>query len=270
MNCSLHVGINYVGTDYELRGCINDARDWQALAGKVGCTRRVSLLEQGATRDSILQGVDAVVHDVKAGETGVITVSAHGTWVPDRDGDEPDKRDEALCPVDMGTDGANLIIDDELHAIFSRINKGATILFVTDTCHSGTVFRFSQFGHQPVRRHRFLPPSHFIRDVSLFARMERAFGVPGGAGKRSAAACPGLIHLSGCRDNEFSGDAEFDGRANGAMSYYALAAFWHAYAASGTYGEAFADIRKALPSWEYAQTPQLNATKADKQRKVFR
>jgi hypothetical protein len=50
----------------------------------------------------------------RSGDTLVITYSGHGTWVPDSSGDEPDGRDEALCPHDIATAGP--LLDDEIRA----------------------------------------------------------------------------------------------------------------------------------------------------------
>jgi hypothetical protein len=78
-----------------------------------------------------------------------------------------------------------------------------------------------------------------------------------------------VIHFSGCRDNEYSIDAEINGVGCGAFTYYAIEAFATTVAAKRTYNDAFAKIRKMLPSSEFPQTPQLNATTSLKRRKIF-
>ena len=261
---ALCIGINYQGTDYELRGCINDADDWAAFLARNQFNPSV-LAEAMAKRQSILYALNSLVKGLKPGDTGVVTFSGHGTWLPDITGDEPDRKDEAIVPYDAGENGSNLILDDELRLIFNRIAPGALLVLLTDCCHSGSVFRF--FGNGVgKRRPRFLPPSHFIKDVGMFAGMSRAFGRPRA---RRNAPLPGLIHYSGCKDNEYSFDAEFDGRANGAFTYYAIRAFTNAVAVSASYNDAFKELRSFLPSWDYQQTPQLNATPVLKKQKLF-
>lgn len=264
---ALCIGINYKGTEYELRGCINDADDWAKLLGSNGFDTAV-LAEQQATKAHILSSAKLLVKQLHPGDVGFITYSGHGTWVPDRDGDEPDRRDEALCPVDMGDDGHNLIIDDELHAIFNGIPPAAHLVFVTDSCHSGTVYRMVTPGEGKTayRRPRFIPPAQFLKTESLLRKLDRAFGQPV---TRSNAPLPGVVHFSGCRDSETSCDAEINGRACGAFSFYATRAFGRAAALGQSYADAHAAIRKNLPSYDFQQTPLLNAEPALKKVKVF-
>ncbi len=265
MNRALTIGINYPGTDCELRGCLSDADDWADFAAHRGFQVE-QLKDAQATRRNILEGVARVVDQTQPAETGLIAYSGHGTWMPDEDGDEPDRRDEALCPVDMGDDGANLIVDDELHLLFNTIRPGARILFLADCCHSGTVFRFNPRPQGGARRVRFLPPSHFLKRPDLVLNMTRAYGRPMTGGN---APLHGLLHMAGCRDNEYSADADFDGRPNGAFTYFALRAFEWATRVGATYRQAFDYLRQYLPSWEYQQTPQFHAPKALQGLRVF-
>lgn len=252
---ALCIGINYPGTDHELRGCVNDANDWgQFLTGQGFHTSY--MLDGQATRAAILAQMHDVISKLLPGDVGFVTYSGHGTWVPDQDGDEPDGRDEAICPIDMGDDGHNLIIDDEFHLLFNGIKDKAKLIFVTDSCHSGTVFRFLDLGGARKSRVRFLPPSHFVKSTPMYHRMERAFGQ--GAGKIQDPL-PNLIHFSACRDSEYANDAEFHGRPNGAFTYYALSGFKKVVAQKGAYQDAWKDLRHYLPSMEYPQTPLLNA-----------
>lgn len=256
MKVSLHIGINYAGSGHDLAGCINDAMDWSSLCSKHGFTS-TTLLEQEATKSRMVSAIADLVHSLNSGDTGVITYSGHGSWLPDRSGDEPDGRDEVLCPFDMGKDGTNMLLDDDLFATFTAIHRQAKVFFVSDSCHSGTVFRMAPPTGQATRtRPRFLPPAHFLQDKELIARMERAYSrVPA----RSNAVLPRLIHLSGCRDTEYSSDAYIDNRPCGAMSHYAIKALDAAATKRTSYLEAFRVIRRSLPSWNYQQTPLLNA-----------
>lgn len=54
--------------------------------------------------------------------------------VPDKDGGEADKKDEAIVPTDL-----NIITDDDLRAIFAPIPDGVKFTMVTDCCHSGSM-----------------------------------------------------------------------------------------------------------------------------------
>ncbi|MFD0581584.1 caspase family protein [Dactylosporangium darangshiense] len=66
--------------------------------------------------------------------------------------------------------------------------------------------------------------------------------------------------LSGCRDDEYSYDATFDGRPNGAFTYVALTAL-ASLPDNATYRDWLHAIRDRLPSQDYPQTPALQATR---------
>src|SRR5512132_1850851 len=102
---ALCIGINdYPGTGSDLAGCVNDARDWaDALTERFFETEL--MLDAQATGEAIRDGIRRKLGGAQSGDVVVITYSGHGTWVPDDDGDEPDHRDEALCPYDIATRG---------------------------------------------------------------------------------------------------------------------------------------------------------------------
>ena len=54
--------------------------------------------------------------------------------MPDKDGGEEDKKDEAIVPTDL-----NIITDDDLRAIFEKIPEGVKFTMVSDCCHSGSM-----------------------------------------------------------------------------------------------------------------------------------
>jgi hypothetical protein len=250
---ALCIGINYTGTPFALRGCLNDAVDWSALLQDQGY-RTTLLLESDATRQNILNALSTFIASLNSGDCGVLTYSGHGTWVPDLDGDEPDGCDEALCPIDMSTDAARLILDDELHGLFNGIRPGARIIFVADCCHSGTVFRFAGGRPNFLPTVRFIPPSHFHLSEDRHAHMLRAYG----QSHASNAPLPGLIHFAACKDREYACDACFGGRPNGAFTFYALMAFAGAAQVNGTVLGTWRQIRTHLPSTEFPQTPLLS------------
>lgn len=265
---AITIGINYAGTTHELDGCVNDANNWAALLRNHGFSVG-TLLDGQAKRAAIMAAISSIVASTGAGDVAVITFSGHGTWLPDANSDESDDRDEALVPADIGDDGRNLVLDDELHLFFSRIVPGAHVVFVTDCCHSGTIFRFVATGKdmpRPKRRVRFLPPSHFIKDETIHRRMERAYGQPG---RRSDAPLPGLVHFSGCKDQEYSNDDHFPGGPQGAFSHFAIPAFDKAAKDGQTYMDIWNAVRDTLPNWEYQQSPLISAPTALMSRRVF-
>ena len=135
---ALCVGNNYPGTGAELYGCVNDANDWAQLLGREGY--QVTVMTE-AGKAGVLEALGELVARSRFGDRVVFTFSGHGTWVPDRDGDEADGRDEAL--VMAGLTYTDLLRDDELQTVFSGLGYGTGALVLSDSCHSGTVTRYA-------------------------------------------------------------------------------------------------------------------------------
>jgi len=254
----LSVGINnYPGTDNDLSGCVNDAKDWQAELKERGFEAAL-LLDQSATKANIVREMRSLLEKAVSGDVVVFTYSGHGTWLPDDDGDEPDNRDEALCPYDVRT---GVLIDDELYELFLEAARGVRVIFISDSCHSGSVARLAPASSD--RKVRFMPLSAFLDDEPRLARARKVERTP--ARGRSRA---GALLLSGCRDTEFSYDATFMGRPNGALTRVALDTL-KTLDADATYQQWFTKIREKLPSMDYPQSPQLTATRTQKAWKIF-
>jgi hypothetical protein len=75
--------------------------------------------------------------------------------------------------------------------------------------------------------------------------------------------------ISGCKDNEYSYDAWFNGRANGAFTYVALQTLKD-LTGTAVYRDWYWKIREILPNVSYPQTPQLSGSWRQRARwKVF-
>ena len=140
---ALLVGINYYNTPNRLYGCIND----------VIMMRKYLIEKRGYNSDNIiilrddsptfkLPNKENIINEltnliIKANDNNASEIffhySGHGTWVRDRNGDESDKRDEMICPVDL-----NMIVDDQLRSIVSKLNNFTSMFIVMDCCFSGT------------------------------------------------------------------------------------------------------------------------------------
>jgi len=259
MKRSLHIGINdYPGTESDLSGCVNDANDWKNALETRGF-ETVTLLDAEAKKVDMVTAITTLVKNTTKDDIAVITYSGHGTWIPDADGDEEDGRDEALCPHDIFE--GNILTDDELYEIFSQKAWGARIIFISDSCHSGTVSRASR--RMPGAEEdtwkfpkvRFLAPEIFLRDnEQLLEKARRVEHIQSRWNIRAAS-----VLLSGCKDTEYSYDAWFNGRANGAFTYAALQTL-NNLDTDATYGDWYKEIRTLLPHVQYPQTPQIVAS----------
>ena len=258
------IGINdYPGTGSDLSGCVNDAEDWAAELTRRGFDTAI-LLDTKATKAAMVAAMKEVIAATGRDEIGVITYSGHGTWVPDDDGDEPDQRDEALCPYDLRTTGP--LLDDDLFDVFAEQQPGARIVFISDSCHSGSVARMAPtLGDRAGTAHktRFLPPSTFLDEATT--RRARAVETAPATGLSRGTA----LLLAGCKDTEFSYDASFGDRPNGAFTYVALDTL-RKLPEGATYRQWMAEVRAALPSQNYPQTPQLTGTASQKKWPVLK
>lgn len=192
-------------------------------------------------------------------------VFVHNSWVPDEGTDEMDGRDEAWCPYDMETNG--LILDDDLFSIFERRKPGAKIVMISDSCHSGTVARLAgTFGGE--RRARFIPPFHLKQFRQISGRRKAAIELLAGTKSKAKFEMPGVLLLSGCKDSEYSYDAVFGNRPNGAFTAIARQILAK-LPARATYAEWMVAVRKQLPSHSYPQTPQISGPRASQAWQIF-
>jgi metacaspase-1 len=266
---ALCVGINdYPGDGADLNGCVNDANAWAALlTGHYGfSTFDVKmLLDREATKTNIMAGLKGLLAGAKKGDVLVFTNSSHGTYLADKDGDEP-TYDEALCPYDTDR---NLIVDDELRELFGEVPSGVSLTVISDSCHSGTVTRAAVSENLPGlrtpddRRVRFMHPALLGRTT-----LQNPWAAqPRGKAKHPPSKMKEVL-LSGCNPNEYSYDALIEGTYRGAMSHFALKAI-----EAANYTITYAQLRSRLINYleeaHYPQHPQLEGTSANKKQQLF-
>lgn len=257
---ALCIGINnYPGSGSDLTGCVNDANAWADELTRRGFLVQ-RLLDSDATGKAITDFIESIVTSTEWGDIGVVTYSGHGSWTPDVSGDEPDRRDEGLVPHDYAEFG--LVLDDQLHELFAERKQGARLVMISDSCHSGTVARFAAptFADRP--RVRYLPPEvHLLDEVELDRARAVASTPPRGKSR------PTALLMSGCADTEYSYDG-YGSHRMGAFSVVALAAL-RRLDDDATYADWHRVIRESLPAEDVPQTPQLSATRAQRDWEVF-
>ena len=155
---ALCIGIdNYPNENDRLTGCVNDANSWASWFRGQGFNVEM-LLDREATRRGIQDRIQNTIRNASVGDVIAIQFAAHGTHMPDLNGDEPDGEDEALVPCDHRTNG--YIIDDDLGDICDAIADGVCVNFFMDCCHSGSNTRMLFGRNTPSgnERERFLRP----------------------------------------------------------------------------------------------------------------
>ena len=260
---ALCIGINdYPGTQNDLSGCVNDANDWAAALTARGFAV-TKLIDAQATKAAMVSAISGLVGGAAKGDSVVITYSGHGTWVPDQNSDEPDGRDEGLCPWDIGS--GKVLLDDEIAALFAHRAAGVRVLLISDSCHSGSVTKGdSDDLDAGMPRARLLPPSVWMKADELPASRVSSLPIISGMSRSG-----GDLLMAGCLDTQFSWDTRFKGRPNGAFTYYALKTL-AALPAGASYAQWFKAITPTyLPTNQLPQNPQLFGSRTARAWKVF-
>jgi metacaspase-1 len=269
---ALLVGINdYPGTQNDLQGCVNDITNvYDVLVKHFGFLPAdiVMLSNSRARRAAILDGLKSLLAGAKAGDSLVFHYSGHGSQVRDTDGDElEDGKDEVLCPYDFDWNGG-FIADDDLAALIGGLVKGARLEVILDSCHSGTgtremILDRRSLGRLAVTdpremwksacciRPRFLAPPP---DVDL--RADEIFG-PALPVQRICRGDP-MNHVlwAACRSNQYSADADIDGKPSGAFSYF-FCRHLRAVQGRARRDQLLKLVRASLKHEGFSQVPQL-------------
>jgi len=132
----------------------------------------VLLMNKQATKQAFMNTCVAACNGLTSNGVFVLFFSGHGSQLPDVNGDEADGLDETLCLWD------GELVDDELCAFWQTIPADVRVFFVTDSCNSGSNFKF-----KPIKARSFIP-----RDYT---------------GQ--------LIHYGGCADGQSSFGSESGG-----------------------------------------------------------
>ena len=142
---ALLIGIGAYQSVGRLIGPVSDVKAMRAfITGVLGYDERdvLLLLDAQATRAGILRAMDEwLIDGTGPGDEVFIYFSGHGWQQLDTNGDEPDRYDETLVPVDVAVRAdhtvVGMITDDEIAATLGRL-AGRRINMVVDSCHAGT------------------------------------------------------------------------------------------------------------------------------------
>lgn len=178
-------GLNYAHCKSgKLNGCINDvqimSRYMQSLLNIPVSVYTDDIDKKSTSYDGIVEKLyDIAIESYRENLEFVwIHYSGHGSYQRDTSGDEKDGYDEGLVPSDYETKG--ILIDDVINKIFNSFNPKTRILFVCDSCHSGSMLDLT-----------------YTWDSSKKCTTDNT---------RCAVRAPTML-ISGCMDNQTSADA---------------------------------------------------------------
>lgn len=278
---SLHIGLNHVDTaaypDYiipTLAGCINDANAMRNIAQSTGFTTTDTLIDGQATAMNVKNKILAAANELVSGDIFLLTYSGHGSQVPDETNQEEDNLNETWILYDRQ------LIDDELYAIWPQFQEGVRIFVLSDSCHSGTMVKMiildamaqkrnmKKRGIQKqkdltlddlntvvetINKNRSRAPilstvqkrsfpevvalKNYYRNKELYQNIQQLSKMA----KDASSITASLIFISGCQDNQTSGDGAVNGLFTGN-----LLRVWDNGNFSGTYRN-FYDRILAVP-----------------------
>lgn len=225
---ALLIGLNYRGSAYQLSGCINDVLHMKtALTTQFGFAESaITLMTDDTsallpTRANIENTLLALVQTAVPGDLLVVHYSGHGTYLRDANGDELDRRDECLVPLDFAQSG--MISDDWLFAnVIQALPAGVSLRLFSDCCHSGTLMDLRHNYRSSCR-----PRSTKVRRGSPYVASEWtdqfAYSTERSVDLESTRAD---VHMfSGAYDLQYAADASFNNIPQGAFTYCLLQAF---------------------------------------------
>lgn len=255
---ALLVGINeYPGSP--LSGCINDVMDAARFqSDHCGFDPKAirMLTDARATTKMILDRLNWLVEGLVAGDRILFWFSGHGVQIATRNPKgEVDGLDEALAPVDFDWTDGHMIRDKDLHRIFSVIPEGVQAVMVSDSCHSGDLTKNAD-GLGGRRAKRIVPPA----DIAW--RLEAAQRSGFKTKSLAERAFPHIALISGCRADQTSADARFEGRPNGALSYFLLQELSKPGGTTTPLNVLIPKVVETLRQNSYDQVPQLEGPDA--------
>ncbi len=261
---ALLIGINrYKIPGADLRGCVNDVENMKGVLTQMYgfASKDVAVMTDfAATTKAMKAAISKLVRDARSGDVVLLHYSGHGANVIDVNGDEPDRRDEILCPTDL--DWHKPLLDDWLRTTFNRLRAGVSLTVIMDCCHSGSNTRVLLPPDAPSIP-RFLPNPLDIMEAEsgrkLRGKVKGSLHASATAKRKKSdivdANIPELL-VTGCRDTQTSADAYIGGSYNGALTYCVVETL---KAAGGTisYRQMHQGTIKRLKQGGYDQVPQL-------------
>jgi hypothetical protein len=239
---ALLIGINYINSDYELRGCINDIiniKNKLVNSFSFNTTNVTTICDdiniipnsKIPTKSVILEEFKNFLSSGEAGDLLFFQYSGHGSNIIDRSADEIDGIDETIVSSDM-----QMVSDDELRALINTYLKpNVSLIALFDSCHSGTILDL---------KYQYFDSS----DYNNFTDNDKTTETNGN-----------VIMISGCMDSQTSADAFIEQKSQGAMTWAFLNTI--NYNPKLTWSGLLQNMRNLLRQNNYEQIPQCSSGK---------
>ncbi len=246
---TLLIGINYQGSQYELENCVHDIEHVQKyllkpyLHARSQNTILMTDFRRGTkyypTAANIRARFKEFVNKLNKTKHGYFHYSGHGSYIRDTSGDERDRRDEVIVPIDCDRNG--FISDDEIFRTLVRgLKRDVKLTVTSDSCFSGTVL---DLPYKWNSKGRFTRESRYT--------------------KRQLASFSDVVLISASSDKQTASDGGVisgDPKGAGAMTA-AFIETLRAYNYRLTYRQLLKGVKAWLVREGFSQTPQLSSTR---------
>lgn len=237
---ALLIGINYNGSPSQLNGCINDVKNIESLLKTYFKYTDFTILtddtEVKPTRINIENAMKKFVDSSVAGDELYFHYSGHGSNISDTSGDESDRRDEVLVPLDYNISG--LIVDDWIMTEFvCKVKQGVKLYSCMDCCHSGTLFDLT---------YNFRVDTTTSNEQLLLS-FGKQYNINGS-----------VWMFSGCQDPQTSADAFINRMAQGAFTFCFIDAIKSSLGKQIKLREMLYEVNKRLIVSGFKQRSQLS------------
>lgn len=252
------IGINdYLGTANDLAGSVNDAEDLAGALRAAHAKKVVKFIDQAGTKFNIERAFLKMIADAQAGDTILFSYSGHGSQEPEpagRNGEADGKNENFLLSgyTTKGPGTKERIVDDEIFAWLQKADqKGINVVFVADSCHSGSMNRSIR---NDVVRYRNADFGAITDDELEFPPPETA--------KLTESDLKHVTFIGATADDKLTPEVKIGGKWRGALSW-SMARALEGHADRDANGEVdqfelIGYIVPAVASWvESQQTPQV-------------
>lgn len=258
---ALTVGINYPGSNFQLRGCVEDSHTIvKMLRERYGFEDITQLLDGEATTRRIKEELVKLINGSKPGDVLFFHFSGHGTQIiDDADPDhEPDGLDEIICPVDFNWRD-KVIKDDDFKAMFDAIPSGVNLTVFLDCCNSGSgIDAEHEYQADPDATRegiggsgRYLPPP---AEVQAKINESKLHPKPRLLSRQVNNSC---MLISGARSYQTAADAKINGVFQGATTYFMQRAL-DELGAGATHYQLVHALNRFMVQYNFSQRPQLD------------
>ena len=242
-------GSNFVGTQNQLEGCINDLKDVREIIEPTGVIILADLRDKQMTTANWKAALQKAASIAVAGDVIGHFHSHHGAQI--KDYNDPDGLAEIYCPDDFDWSTEHMITDKWMAALLKTLKPGVVWLDWADCCHAGDSLKaFWDKDERP----KYIPNPELegIKFKSVSGPM-----VVSGADRNG-------ILLAACRSGQTSSDCRMGGRPCGAFTNAMISSVNNL--PNGNYEEMMIRATQLLSLNGFEQRPEIDAKPGDEKR----